>query len=266
MVPSTEPFYSCTFPQQERSQPKIAAENAGREGLVLKYLPLVRMIAWQIYGSLPVHAAVEMGDVLQAGHVGLLDASRSYHPGVDVPFGSYARHRIRGEILDSLRKLDSASRGLRRWQRKLDAETRNLSLTLSREPSEEEVSAQLGINVEHLRKRRLNLWYTSSCIQPANQPGEPEDGSLVPTAAPDGNPDRLHQRVQLRQFLSRAISVLPPRSRKVVILYYLRNLTMKQIGTQLSVNESRISQIHKHALKTMARGLAAAGVKSFRDI
>jgi RNA polymerase sigma factor for flagellar operon FliA len=267
MVPSTQPFYSCTFPQHERPQSDVPTdENSGTQGMVLKYLPLVRMIAWQIYGSLPLHAAVEMGDVVQAGHVGLVDASRSYHPGADVPFASYARHRIRGEILDSLRKLDAASRGLRRWQRKLDSETRNLTLALSREPSEEEVSTQLGMNVEHLRKRRLSLWYTSSCIQHSSRPGEPGDGALIPIAALEGNPDRLHQRSQMRMFLSRAVSVLPPRSRKVVILYYLRNLTMKQIGTQLNVNESRISQIHKHALETMARGLAAAGVKSFQDI
>lgn len=234
--------------------------------LVLQNLPLVRLIAWQIYGNLPLHAAVEMGDVVQAGHVGLVDASRSYHSGLNVPFASYARHRIRGEILDSLRRLDSASRGLRRWQRRLDVETRSLTLTLSREPSEEEVSNRLGVEIDQFRKRRLSLWYTASCAVPAGRSGEPEDcGHAIP-APVEGGPDRLHQKQQLRQFLSRAVAVLPPRSRKVVLLYYLRSLTMKQIGALLNVNESRISQIHKHALQTMARGLKAAGVKNFQDI
>lgn len=234
--------------------------------LVLQNLPLVRLIAWQIYGSLPLHAAVEMGDVVQAGHVGLVDASRTYHAGLDVPFASYARHRIRGEILDSLRRLDSASRGMRRWQRRLDTETRSLTHALSREPSEEEVSSKLGVDIEQFRKRRLSLWYTTSCSVPAARPGEPEEGGRTMPAAAEGGPDLLHQKQQLRQFLSRAVAVLPPRSRKVVLLYYLRSLTMKQIGAVLKVNESRVSQIHKHALQTMARGLKAAGVKNFQDI
>jgi len=248
--------------------PVVARQDSQQSmhSLVLKHLPLVRVIAWQIYGSLPLHAAVEMGDVVQAGHLGLVDASRSYHPGVQVPFASYARHRIRGEILDSLRKLDTASRSLRRWQRRLDVETRSLTLILSREPSEEEVSDRLGVEIDQFRKRRLSLWYTSSCAAPVIRPGEPEDAGRVNAAPAEVGPDRLHQRQQLRQFLSRAVAVLPPRSRKVVLLYYLRSLTMKQIGAVLNVNESRVSQIHKHALETMARGLKAAGVKSFQDI
>ena len=232
----------------------------------MQYLPLVRMIAWQIYGSLPSHASVDMGDVVQAGHVGLVNASRSYHPEIPVPFASFARHRIRGEILDSLRRLDSASRGLRRWQRKMDAETRNLTLTLSREPSEEEMSERLGVEIASLRKRRLKLWYTSSCNSQAQDPAETDCNLQTAPATAEWRPDLKHQQLEMRKFLVRAVAILPPRSRKIVLLYYLRNLTMKQIGALLKVNESRVSQLHKHALETMARGLRAAGVHSFYDI
>ena len=250
--------HSCQTRSREQEQDS--------HSLVLQYLPLVRMIAWQIYGSLPAHASVEMGDVVQAGHVGLVNASNSFHHGGTVPFSSFARHRIRGEILDSLRKLDSASRGLRRWQRRLDAETRSLTLTLCREPSEEEIGERLGVKIESLRKHRLTLWYTSSCNASPQDANASENDARVALVAADSRPDRLHRHGEIRKFLVRAVSVLPPRSRKVVLLYYLRSMTMKQIGVVLNVNESRVSQIHKHALETMGRGLKAAGVMSLRDI
>ncbi len=257
-LPQTQSFvHSC--------QPRAIDIAEQPQELVMQYLPLVRAIAWQIYGSLPAHALVEMGDVLQAGHVGLVNASLAYRPKGAVPFGSFARHRIRGEILDSLRRLDSASRGLRRWQRQMETETRTLTAVLSREPSEEELSERMGVNVDALRKRRLTLSYSASCSSTRQSAGEGEMLHDVP-AAPESRPDRLHQRVEMRKFLVRAVSVLPPRSRKVVLLYYLRNLTMKEIGAVLKVNESRISQIHKHALQTMSRGLRVSGVSSSKDI
>ena len=246
--------------------PRLPEQEQNSHTLVMQYLPLVRMIAWQIYGSLPAHAAIEMGDVVQAGHVGLVNASNSYDSGARVPFSSFARHRIRGEILDSLRSLDSASRGLRRWQRRLDLETRNLTLSLNREPSEEEISDRLGVKVDNLRKRRLDLWYTASCHSPSPISGDTDNGLDTAPANADSRPDRLHQNGEMRKFLVRAVSVLPPRSRKVVLLYYLQGLTMREIGVLLHVNESRVSQIHKHALETMSRGLKAAGVRSLKDI
>ncbi len=268
--PSRQPTcFRMPHPPTESSihpcQIRLREQEPSRQSLVLQYLPLVRMIACQIYGSLPAHASVEMSDVVQAGHVGLVNASYSYRAGEEVPFSSFARHRIRGEILDSLRKLDSASRGLRRWQRRLDAETRNLTSDLCREPSEEELSERLGVEIESLRKRRLHIWNTCSCNSPLRDSRDSEAIDRV-LAGPDSHPDRLHQHGQTVKFLVRAVSVLPPRSRKVVLLYYLRSMTMKQIGVVLNVNESRVSQIHKHALKTMSRGLRAAGVMSLQDL
>ncbi|MDQ6677057.1 MAG: sigma-70 family RNA polymerase sigma factor [Acidobacteriota bacterium] len=246
--------------------PTPSVPTPERQQLVIEYLALVRVIAWQIYGSLPVHASVELSDMIQAGHLGLVNASHSYRTGNQVPFASYARHRIRGEILDSLRRMDSASRGLRRWQRRIETETRNLSLSLKREPTEEEMSQRLGVEIDKLRQRRLALWRSSSCSSTSVLSEESPNSSLFRLTTLDGEPDSIQRRRELRQFLSRAVAILPPRSRKVVLLYYLRNLTMKQIGAVLLVNESRISQIHKHALKTMARGLRSAGVRCANDI
>src|SRR5438270_6810217 len=84
-------------------------------------IPLVKSIAKRVYGSLPGQAGVELNDLIQAGYVGLVNASRSYRSATQVPFSTYARYRIRGEIIDSLRKLDGASRNLRSWQKQMDA-------------------------------------------------------------------------------------------------------------------------------------------------
>jgi len=261
----SEPFPRvCQSRKRLDAAPSVSGPE--QQQLVMEYMALVRTIAWQVYGSLPVHASVELSDIVQAGHLGLVNASHSYRAGNQVPFPSYARHRIRGEILDSLRRMDSASRGLRRWQRRMDTETRNLSLSLKREPTEEEMSLRLGVEIGKLRNRRLALWRSSSCVSTSALDEEAPNSDLFRLTSLDGEPDNIQRRRELRQFLSRAVAILPPRSRKVVLLYYLRNLTMKQIGVVLLVNESRVSQIHKHALKTMARGLKSAGVNCANDI
>ena len=263
-------------PTSLEQSPKIAAplpfgaENSNPEAkthaLVMDYLPLVRVMAWQIFNSLPTHAMVEFSDVVQAGHVGLVNASRSFQASGPVPFASYARYRIRGEILDSLRKLDGASRGLRKWQKRMNAETNSLTAEFCREPSEEEVCEKMGIGITQSRKHRLTLWYTSSCNSSKSDHFEADAAGLASVEAEDWRPDLLHRLVEMRQFLIRSVAVLPPRSRKVVLLYYIKELTMKQIGALLNINESRVSQIHKHALETLARDLRAAGVKSVKDL
>ena len=234
--------------------------------LVLQYVSLVKAIAWQIYGSLPAHAAVELNDIVQAGHLGLINASKTYRRDAQAPFASYARHRIRGEILDSLRKLDSASRNLRRWQRRMESESHDLSCALQRDPTDEEISERLGVDISKFRKKRLDLWFTASCAA-TPWSGEEEPGAPPEWASGrDGMPDVIQEKKQMREFVLEQVSDLPPRSRRVILLYYRHNLTMKQIGRLLHVNESRVSQIHKSALRTMASGLREAGIRSVADI
>ncbi len=240
-------------------------ENLSGEHLITQYLSLVKVIAWQIYGSLPRHAFVDLNDIVQAGHLGLVNASQSYRAGLRVPFASYARHRIRGEILDSLRKLDTASRNLRWWQRRIDDSARDLSLKLNRDPTDEEVSAKLGVGVSRLRKKRLALWHAASCSG-ASHADDHETAAPPVATGLEARPDSIQEKRQMTQFLERAVGTLPPRSKKVIEYYYLHNLTMKEIGGLLRVNESRISQIHKSALQWMARDLRASGIRSASDI
>ncbi|HOK47564.1 MAG TPA: sigma-70 family RNA polymerase sigma factor, partial [Bryobacteraceae bacterium] len=110
------------------------AQNAERDRLILEHLPLVKAIAVRVHENLPVH--VDLDDLVHAGILGLFDAAEKYRPEKNVAFSSYAKHRIKGAILDSLRQLDWASRDLRRRHKQVEAVTRELSAALQRNPTE----------------------------------------------------------------------------------------------------------------------------------
>jgi RNA polymerase sigma factor for flagellar operon FliA len=224
---------------------------------------LIRVVAWQAYARLPRYSGVELRDLLQAGYVGLLRARQTYRPDKDVHFLVYARFRIRGEILDMLRRLDSAPRSLRRWQRAVETGSHELSIRLQRLPTDEEISESLGIEIEVIRRNRQMLWSTTPESDAAR--GCSDDRPMKTkewAAAPDWTPDMIHERNESLRVLLDCVVSLPARARKVILLYYRQNLTMKQIGAVLSVNESRVSQIHKAALQAMSDGLHSAGITS----
>src|SRR5260370_4654512 len=123
-----------------------AARIARRDRIVLEHLPLVKAIAIRVHENLPVH--VDLDDLVHAGVLGLFDAANKFNPDKQVAFSSYAKHRIKGAILDSLRQLDWASRDLRRRHKQVEAATRELSVSLQRRPTEGGVAAELGVGVE----------------------------------------------------------------------------------------------------------------------
>src|SRR5664279_1457103 len=128
---------------------------AKRDRVVLDHLPLVRAIAVRVHENLPVH--VEVDDMVHAGILGLFDAADKFDPEKQVVFSSYAKHRIKGAILDSLRQLDWASRDLRRRHKQLEAATRALSAELQRMPTEAEIAGRLGVDVDRWRQMMLDL-------------------------------------------------------------------------------------------------------------
>src|SRR5215467_9096861 len=131
------------------------SRTAKRDRIVLEHLPLVKAIAVRVHENLPVH--VDLDDLVHAGILGLFDAASKYDPDKQVVFSSYAKHRIKGAILDSLRQLDWASRDMRRRHKQLEAATRDLSSTLQRAPTEAEVAAKLGMDVDRWRSMMLDL-------------------------------------------------------------------------------------------------------------
>ena len=230
-----------------------------RDQIVLDHLPLVKAIAIRVHESLPVH--VDLDDLIHAGVMGLFDAVEKYDDEKNVLFHSYAKHRIKGAILDSLRQLDWATRDLRRRQKQVESVTRELSSKLGRNPHETEVADRMGVGLDRWRRMQMELQTVG--VVSATASGEGDRDRTEDCAADDGyQPDRMCERRQLQTKLAEAIGSLPERYQKVVFLYYTNDLTMKEIGDVLGVNESRVSQIHKTALKRMAGVLENDGIRS----
>jgi RNA polymerase sigma factor FliA len=238
------------------------AEIARRDALVLEHLPLVKAIAARVKTNLPVH--VDFDDLVHAGIMGLIDAANKFNSDKRVAFPSYAKHRIRGAILDSLRQLDWASRDMRRQHKQVEAATRELTATLQRNPTEAEVAQKLGIDEEHWRSMMLDLRKVG--LVSASTRGNEGDDLPAPDfpCPPQTHPDSICAHEELRGVLGEVSRTLSERYQKVLRLYYTRELTMKEIGLELGINESRVSQIHKSALEKMAIVLHDKGIDSIR--
>src|SRR5688572_10365963 len=236
------------------------AKMSKRDTVVLEHLPLVKAIAVRVHENLPVH--VDLDDLVHAGVLGLFDAATKYNPDKKVAFSSYAKHRIKGSILDSLRQLDWASRDLRRRHKQLEAATRDLASELQRAPTEQEIADRLGVDVERWRQMMLDM--RSVGLISASTRANEHDELPAPDfpSTPETQPDNMCAKEQLRSMLGQAMGTLPERYKKVVVLYYTNEMTMKEIGGVLGINESRVSQIHKSALEKMAVALQSAGIHS----
>src|SRR5947199_7369032 len=136
-----------------RKSKKISQEI--RDQIVLEHLPLVKAIAIRVHENLPVH--VDLDDLVHAGVLGLFDAVTKYDSSKNVAFQAYAKHRIKGAMLDSLRQLDWASRDLRKRQKQVDSTTRDLSVKLGRTPNDDEVAEQMGVGMDRWRRIQMEL-------------------------------------------------------------------------------------------------------------
>ncbi|MCC6363603.1 MAG: sigma-70 family RNA polymerase sigma factor [Bryobacterales bacterium] len=215
--------------------------------IIDKHLTLIRTIALHIRQRLPRH--VELDDLIQAGALGLLDACAKYKPEKNVPFVLYAKFRIRGAILDSLRQLDALSRDARRKQ-KLQTMAREQARAGS---DEDPSSTPLPYPPVGYPAARADSQTTSHA--------DPADRAVDPEAPPDFSPESICQRQQLRGVLMDARALLPPRYQQLIALYYDAGLTMKQIASAMGVNESRISQMHQVALQRMASSMQHNGIE-----
>lgn len=230
-----------------------------RDQIVLDHLSLVKAIAIRVHENLPVH--VDLDDLIHAGVLGLFDAVEKYDSTKNVAFQGYAKHRIKGAILDSLRQMDWASRDLRKRQKQVDAVTHELSLQLNRVPTDLEIAQAMGLTLDRWRRTQIEL-RTVGLVSATPRADQERDRTQEFPAAPSFQPDRICEKRELQTTLARAMSSLPERYQKVVFLYYTNDMTMKEIGDVMGVNESRISQIHKTALRRMAVALESEGIRS----
>ncbi|MBZ5698052.1 MAG: FliA/WhiG family RNA polymerase sigma factor [Acidobacteriia bacterium] len=228
--------------------PRAMKDPEERERLLLEHLPQVRYIARRIHNRLP--AQVPLEDLIHAGVVGLIDAVEKFDPGRNVQLKSYAKFRIRGAILDSLREMDWSPRHLRRQARRIEEAHRDLKLRLGRVASEPELAAELGMNLEefqHLLGELRGLDLGSLQAESTDTQSEEDVVSYCPGGV-DKDPFFLCLRGEMKSLVATALEDLDEKERQVVTLYYLEELTMKEVGAVLGVGESRVSQIHSVAL------------------
>jgi RNA polymerase sigma factor for flagellar operon FliA len=221
-----------------------------RDALILEHLPQIKYIAQRISAKLPAH--VELNDLVSAGTLGLLDAIEKFDPDRGVRFKTYEELRIKGAILDSLRNLDWAPRSLRKKSKDLERVYKDLEQRLGRPATDKEVCDEMDISLEEFYElvdqiKGLNLGsFQELSTQDEEQSGEPLV-KYVPDA-PQLDPFFIYHKSEIQGILSTAIDTLPKKERLVVSLYYFDELTMKEIGKVLSVNESRVSQLHTKAM------------------
>jgi len=219
-----------------------------RDRLLMEQLPQVRYIARRIHNRLPPH--VQLEDLVHAGVLGLIEALHKYDPSKNVELKSYAKYRIQGAILDSLRDLDWSPRPLRKKARQLEQAHQRLRGRLGRSATEPELAAELGIDLGELHRllgdlRGLDL---GSLQEESSDSGQNRDVFTHYPGTSQEDPYNLYLRTEMKELLALVISELPPRERQVLALYYYEELTMKEVGAVLGVGEARVSQIHSAAL------------------
>ncbi|WP_245783294.1 FliA/WhiG family RNA polymerase sigma factor [Amycolatopsis sacchari] len=232
-----------------------------RERLVLHYAPLVKYVAGRVGTGLPTH--VDVGDLVQSGIFGLIDAIEKFDPDRGWRFETYAMQRIRGAILDDLRSQDWVPRVVRSRLREAERALERLGARLHRTPTDTELAEELGIGLDELRDLYGQLRLTSVVALEDLIAAGKDSGSLVDTLQDEDAVDPVAVLVDRdnRRQLAEAIAQLTERDRIVVSLYYFESLTLAEIGKVLGVTESRVSQLHTRAvLRLRARLTEQAGV------
>jgi len=228
-----------------------------RNDLVMRELPQVYYVAARIRERLPKN--VDMEDLVQAGVIGLIDACRNYDISKDAQFSTFAKFRIRGAILDSLRMLDWGSRTLRRKGRAITASVAKLESKLGRHPMEEEIAAEMDMNVDELQSTLTQLdglYLVGQRSEPSHDSSESYD--LIESAASTGddNPFDLCLQGERKAQLAEAVSRMSEREQLILSLYYKEELTMKEISKVVGIVVSRVSQIHAAAMIKLRASLS----------
>jgi len=239
-----------------------------RDEVVADFAPRISAAARRLMARLPRDAAVEFEDLVNSGAVGLLDAMNRFDPNRHVQFGTFADFRIRGAMLDVLRRLDPVSRQARSVANRLQAATVELEQNLGRVPEPEEVAAHLGVAVEEYWEM---VDEGRSVLLTSFEGRRSEDHLPLCDVIEDPRSASVEEQVAMKEALAamrHAIEHhLTDRQRTVLALYYTKDLTLREIGEVLGITESRVSQIHSEAcirLRPYMRAHLEGGAPSFR--
>jgi RNA polymerase sigma factor for flagellar operon FliA len=249
--------------------------QAERERLLVEQLPQVKYIAKRIHDRLPPHVLLE--DLIHAGILGLIEAIQRFDPARHVDLKSYAKYRIHGAILDSLRDLDWSPRPLRRKARRIEEAHQKLSARLGYSPSEFQLAEELGMSLDKFQHllgelRGLDL---RSLQSETMEDGYDRGVSALGLSTAAEDPFLLCLRSEMTGLLAEAIGELPERECQLLALYYYEELTMREVGVVLGIGEARVSQLHSAAVIRLrarmrellnARGIARAPMERTREL
>lgn len=224
-----------------------------REQIILEYAPLVKVVAGRL--SMYLGYNVEYEDLVSYGIFGLIDAIDKFDTEKEVKFETYASLRIRGAILDQIRKMDWIPRTVRQKQKKIDEAIKKIEMQTGKTALEQDIAQELGVSGEELSEWQSQLKVTNivSLNEFMEQGSEP-----VMDARNNSHfiqPEERVQETELKEKLNEAIQQLTEKERKVILLYYYEELTLKEISKILTVSESRVSQLHTKALAKMQKSL-----------
>ena len=218
-------------------------------------LPFVEALARRMASTMP--HSIDISDLVQDGVIGLIDAANRFDDSRGIKFETFAERRIRGAMIDALRK-DAWPRGVRRVRRELEAARERLRITLGHEPSLADLAQAIGSDEKRLGKTivRINTIESTSPFSNADTVDESQLPAVLVPAEPE-RPDLQYERDEVKNRVRNAIATLPPREQRVIALYYYSEVTMKDIGAELGVNESRVSQLHARAIRRLREALGA---------
>jgi RNA polymerase sigma factor for flagellar operon FliA len=223
---------------------------------VVASLPFVEQLARRVAATMP--HSIDIGDLVQDGVIGLIDAAHRFDESRGIKFETFAERRIRGAMIDALRK-DAWPRGVRRQRRELEAAREQLRRELGCEPSLAELAKKMGSDEKRLGRTIVRIAAIESTSPLAS--GENIDESTLPAAlipSEPEQPDTAYEKSETKDRIRAAIDSLPAREQKVIGLYYYQEATMKQIGAEIGVNESRVSQLHARAIRRLRDALAGS--------
>ena len=222
-----------------------------REQIIIEYAPLVKIVAGRL--SMYLGGNVEYEDLVSYGVFGLIDAIDKFDTNKDVKFETYASLRIRGSILDQIRKMDWIPRTVRQRQRKIDEAIKSLEARTGKTPTDEMLAEELGVSGEELLSWQSQLKVTNvvslnEFVESGNEPVMDAKGNFR-----FAQPEEVIAETELKRMLKDAMQLLTENEQKVILQYYYEDLTLKEISRVLEVSESRISQLHTKALQKMKK-------------
>jgi RNA polymerase sigma factor for flagellar operon FliA len=221
-----------------------------RESFIKQYAPLVKYVAGKVAATMP--HSVDFDDLVGFGVFGLIDAIDKFDPEKNVKFKTYAVTRIRGAIFDELRSIDWVPRSVRQKSKEIEEAIIETEAKLGRPATDAEIAGSMGLTDSEFAKTMLkvsgtsilslsDVWYTADDSDKVSIGDSIESPSSL-------NPDAIIEREEIKRVIIQSIQELPDKEKKVLVLYYYEDLTLKEIGKVLEVTESRISQLHTKAI------------------